>query len=551
MLERTNGQLFPHALYFTVEQNAPLKKSGFSRRFWGNNNPDSSEPEETEAIAGQSQPGGIRGLISGLLNRKQGRRETLQQQAAMMASPQSAATGALKTAAGMAAPAISAAAGAATAAGADPLAAMRELVRKVGSKPSSGTWISLGNGLVRHAETGLIGMLTNGASKVAGSAAGISTGDPKSHKLIAKMAQVAAIKGKHGLPSLSSMAAPWKVIASLAGSGAKVSPRAFVEKMLQREAQSPTLLGEGSGRLQSGAHRPAWLAQEYEENGASAKNQSNADIARQIIGNTDGVGVYVLPAEVQSKHAGAPIRHIPGSSQSPAVFQLSPHDQEESDYELLDRALSPKILQDREKAQSKGDVSSLEYNIGLKDKTHDQDAELLKKYKEHQLIGEQAQYDPESGEIAIFDPETGEPDEYAKWDWERDAAEWQRKQGTGDMPKEIDPDHEGDMLEHIADKHHESWTDSDQHRDMDWEIQRHAQLEEARKMREERAREQAKKKAKQDQDEENRRKWGRYLRGNYATRAAMAGGRGIYGPGEQYERSFRSVDLDRLRKALG
>ena len=530
----------------------PIQKSGFSRRFWGNNNPET--PQNTSETVPEPSGGGIRGIISGLLNRRQGRRETLQQQAAVMAAPHQAAAGALKTAAEIASPVASIAGNVVTNAAGN-LDALRELVKKVGAKPSDGTWISLGDGLVRHAETGLVGMLVNGASRVAGSAAGISTGDPKSHKAVARLAQAAVHKVSRGLPGGPWMA-PWRIAAQLAAAGGKVSPRQFVEQMLKWEADSPTLIGEGSGRFPNGEHRPAWVVRDGPNATPRSGYISNEELARQAIGNVDGVGVYVLPAEVQSKHAGRPIEHIPGASGSQSVFQLSPHEGEETDYEKLDEFFAPKILRDQENAKKRGDQSSIEWNISTKDRRHDEDAKKLEEYKKHKELESQIEFDPETGESIFIDPETGEPDDWAKAQFDYEDGRWRHDLNAGNIPTEIDPNHEGDMLEHIADKHHEGWQQTDQHKDIERDIKRAEQEEAGRRYRAERdqrLREEAEQReaAKHKKDEESRRKWGQYLRGNYATRAALAGGRGIYGPTEQYERSFRSDNMARLEKAVG
>lgn len=310
---------FPFAVY-----PYEVQKSGFGRRslFGGSSREPSREQPSTEQPSAESAPQKT-SIINQLLNKFTfNRRKGIQGSAAIAADPKTAG----KIAVEAVAPGASTAVSAVTTA-LPKVANVADLVRQVGSQPSAETWISTGRGMVRGAQSGLIGMLVPGASKVAASMSPIAGKNamerirallrsPRVHDEMTREMQ--------GDDSASSFPG-WMHTAKELHDQGQLSTRSLTEALLRDETARN------------------WLGKFATAGGVQA-----SDLVEKVLPNSGGFTVYVLPAEHQTRHIG-PVRHF--DSEHGGVIQLSPHPDEADHYERMDAAVRPHLAQDQINAQ--------------------------------------------------------------------------------------------------------------------------------------------------------------------------------------------------------
>jgi len=502
---------FPHAIW---PHEAGLMKASRREVFgMGGEKPPAGE---ISAPKGEEPAPGQPSLLSRVMDKFRMRRRTALQTGATAATNPSVAVGGVANMAAQAAlPAVGAAAAVVGGLGKEALA---QMVGKLQSAPSAGTWMTLdGNAgmsgglpMVRDAKTGLIGLLVHGASRIVGHVDGI--GNSPQGTARARTLHEAAIK------------------ASELTYGKSPIPEWTRSPMMRRIGQ---MYGAGGISQITGSKYFEKLMQAYKNSGPRG---GVSDVVKQALpaGAQDGYGVYVLPAELQSRHAGKPLSHVGGPSISTGTFELEPIAGEAEQYKRIHEAITKHRMEVPQVDDPDWGREHLESMIRTQthdvDNDHDLATRILKRVKDAEASGES------------LSPELQE--------------HFKRLREQGWLPEEIDPTQK-DLLSHIsnvqtksiedseagvpldrAKKTAKEWNEHEKRADAEWEA------EQARIKREA-----AQKKAKRGEEEYSRsrqqRKW---KTANLAERAERGQtGANMYLP---YERSFRNADLNRLEKTL-
>ena len=504
---------FPHAMW---PHEAGLAKASRREMFgMGGEKPPAGEVSAPKGEPAPEKPS----LLSRVMDKfKIGRRSALQTGATVATNPSAALGGAANMAVQAALPAVGAAASLAGGIGKEALAHM---IGKLRSAPSAGTWMnldgnagaSMGLPLVRDAKTGLLGMLIPGASRIVGHMDGIGNGPQGTER--ARMLYWAGVLGNE----------------KTYGKGA--IPEWTRSPIMRRLA---SMYGAGGMAAITGSKYFERMMQTYKNSGPRKVGVS--DVVRQALpeGAQDGYGVYVLPPELQSRHAGKPLAHVDGPAISSGAFELEPVSGETEMYARIHDAIDKHRNEGHQVDVPGWDKSNLDSiirsQIGDLDNDHDLALQMLKKIRDAKATG------------IPLSPKMQE------------QYDLMREQGW--HPEELDANQQ-DLLSHVSGvqtKSVERVEDATPLADAKKTINKYKQ-DEARAEAEMDAQQvRAKQEAARKKDEGAKAEYSRsrqqrqrqWNTANLAERAERGQtGANMYLP---YERSFRNADLDRLEKAL-
>ena len=497
---------FPHAIW---PHEAGLMKASRREIFgMGGEKPPAGEISAPKSAPAPEQPS----LLSRVMDKFKLRRRTALQTGVTAATNPSVAVGGV---ANMAAQAALPAVGAAAALSKE---ALTHLVGRLQSAPSAGTWLTMdGNAadsgglpLVRDAKTGLIGMLVHGAGRIVGHRDGI--GNSPQGTARARTLYDAYIKGTE------------------MSYGKGPIPEWIRSPIIRRIA---SMYGAGGISQITGSKYFEDLMQAYKNSGPRG---GVSDVVKQALpaGAHDGYGVYVLPAELQSRHAGKPLSHVDGPCVSSGAFELEPIAGEAEQYKRIHEAISKHRMENPQEDVPGWGREHLESMIRMQtkhlDDDHDFSIRMLKELRDAKASGKP------------LSPE------------QQEHYDMMREQGW--FPEEIDPKQK-DLLSHISTAqknnieqledavpldHAQQTIKEYDRREARAELE--ADAERARIKREAAQKKQERAKAEYSRSSQQR-KW---KTANLAERAERGQtGANLYLP---YERSFRNADLNRLEKAL-
>lgn len=501
---------FPHAIW---PHEAGLMKASRRETFgMGGEKPPAGEISAPKSAPAPEQPS----LLSRVMDKfKLRRRTALQTGATAAANPSVAVGGVANMAAQAALPAVGAAA---AMAGGLSKEALTHLVGRLQSAPSAGTWLTMdGNAadsgglpLVRDAKTGLIGMLVHGAGRIVGHRDGI--GNSPKGTARARTLYDAYIKGTE------------------MSYGKGPLPEWIRSPIIRRIS---SMYGVGGISQITGSKYFEDLMQAYKNSGPRG---GVSDVVKQALpaGAHDGYGVYVLPVELQSRHAGMPLSHVDGPCVSTGAFELEPIAGEAEQYKRIHEAITKHRTENPQSDFPGWGREHLESMIRMQtkhlDDDHDFSTRMLKELRDAKASGK-----PLS------------PEQQERYDLMREQG-W--------FPEEIDPKQK-DLLSHISTAqknnieqledavpldHAQQTIKEYDRREARAELE--ADAERARVKRETAQKKQERAKAEYSRSSQQR-KW---KTANLAERAERGQtGANLYLP---YERSFRNADLDRLEKAL-
>ena len=291
----------------------PMAKS-LTRRFW-ERKPQVGAAPPLEPV--QDRPS----LASRMLGKvKVTRRSGLEGASAIASNPKAAG----KIALDMAAPGASAiASGVTTLPKVMGKTDLSALVHRIGSNPSAETWVSSGLGMVRGTTTGLLGVLVPGGSKSIASSS-----------VTAGPGVMDGIKKLGSDPDFASGASEWwprkkgaphpvlQHAIRLAAAGKQITRRGLSDGLIKEEMTAPII------RSSSGTFHKI------------------PDLIGPKVSNNDGMSVYVLPEEHQTRHLG-PIVHYGNHERFGSVIQLSGHDAEAEDYKTMSEIMRPILAADK------------------------------------------------------------------------------------------------------------------------------------------------------------------------------------------------------------